>query len=55
MKNTDCIVIEDSLGGIASARGAGMDVIGITTSHTAGALIAHGCIGAISNFHELIL
>ncbi len=31
----DCIVIEDSLQGIASGQAAGAKVVGITTSHTA--------------------
>ena len=31
----DCIVIEDSLQGIASGQAAGASVVGITTSHTA--------------------
>lgn len=55
LKNTDCIVIEDSIGGITSARRAGIEVIGITTSHTENELIGNGCFSAISNFHELNL
>jgi len=31
----DCWVIEDSLQGISSGLNAGMQVVGITTSHTA--------------------
>lgn len=34
----DCIVIEDSLQGIASGQAAGAKVVGITTSHTANEL-----------------
>jgi len=35
----DCIVIEDSLQGIASGQAAGAWVVGITTSHTADELV----------------
>ncbi len=55
LKNTECLVIEDSIGGITSARRAGIEVIGITTSHTKDELIANGCVSTISNFHDLIL
>jgi HAD superfamily hydrolase (TIGR01509 family) len=55
LKNTDCLVIEDSLGGIISARRAGIEVIGITTSHKKKELFEHGCISTISNFYDLIL
>lgn len=34
----DCIVFEDSLSGVESARRAGMRVIGLTTTHTASEL-----------------
>ena len=33
-----CIVFEDSLSGVLSARAAGAKVVGITTTHTAGEL-----------------
>jgi beta-phosphoglucomutase len=52
LKNTDCIVIEDSQDGVISARQAGIKVIGITTSHTADELKRHGCFCTISNFKE---
>ena len=55
LKNTDCLIIEDSIGGITSARRAGIEVIGITTSHAEDELIANGCFSVISNFHDLIL
>jgi HAD superfamily hydrolase (TIGR01549 family) len=55
LKNTDCIVIEDSIGGVLSARQAGIKVIGITTSHNTDELIKNGCIYTISNFKELDL
>jgi len=54
LKNTDCLVVEDSIGGITSARLAGIEVIGIPTSHSKNELITHGCISTISNFLQLI-
>ncbi len=35
LPNTRCVVIEDSLSGIAAARAAGSPVVGITTTHAA--------------------
>lgn len=35
LPNAQCVVIEDSLSGIAAARSAGSKVIGLTTTHTA--------------------
>ena len=55
LKNTDCIVIEDSIGSVISAKRAGIKVIGITTSHSAGELIKNGCFYTISDFRELDL
>lgn len=55
LKNTDCVVIEDSLGGVISARQAGIRVVGITTSHTADELERSGCFYTISDFKELDL
>ena len=46
-----CVVIEDSLSGIASAREAGCPVIGITTTHSADELIDTRM--TINNFNEL--
>lgn len=48
-----CIVIEDSLSGIESAIGAGMKVIGITTTHSERELSGTDYI--INNFDELNL
>ena len=53
LESTDCMVIEDSTGGILSALGAGIRVIGITTSHTDDELMRNGCLFTISNFKEL--
>lgn len=39
-KPADCLVIEDAAAGIASARAAGMEVIGITTTFGASSLIS---------------
>lgn len=44
LKSTECIVIEDSIGDITSARQAGIEVIGITTSHTENELVENGCL-----------
>lgn len=46
-----CIVIEDSLSGVAAGLAAGCKVIGITTTHTRNEL-AH-CHNVIDNFDEL--
>jgi HAD superfamily hydrolase (TIGR01509 family) len=46
-----CLVIEDSLSGIASAREAGCPVIGITTTHSAAELTDTQM--TINNFNEL--
>ena len=54
-KNTECMVIEDSIGGVLSARKAGIKVIGITTSYSADELKRNGCFYTISNFKELDL
>ena len=53
LNSADCIVIEDSAGGILSARQAGIKVIGITTSHSEDELKAKGCFHVISDFHDL--
>lgn len=55
LKNTDCIVVEDSIGGVVSALNAGIRVVGITTSHTHEELKSKGCFYTISNFDELDL
>ncbi len=53
VNSADCIVIEDSIGGIISAKQAGIKVVGITTSHSEDELKANGCFHVITNFHEL--
>jgi HAD superfamily hydrolase (TIGR01509 family) len=35
LPNSRCVVIEDSLSGVAAARAAGSKVVGVTTTHTA--------------------
>jgi beta-phosphoglucomutase-like phosphatase (HAD superfamily) len=37
-----CLVIEDTLAGIASAKGAGMNVVGVTTTYTSAELRSAG-------------
>jgi beta-phosphoglucomutase len=51
--NKECLVIEDSLGGIKSALNAGIEVIGITSSHSAEELMRNGCFCTISDFTDL--
>lgn len=46
-----CIVFEDSFAGIASGNSAGMNVVGIATTHSKDKLI--GCKKVVSNFTEL--
>jgi beta-phosphoglucomutase len=53
LESTDCLVIEDSMGGILSAVRAGIRVVGITTSHTEDELKSNGCLFTISDFNEL--
>ena len=55
LKNHECIVIEDSIGGVLSAIQAGIDVIGITTSHTSGELKKNGCIYTIHDYTDIDL
>ncbi len=52
LKSNECIVIEDSQGGIISAQKAGIEVIGITTSYTSDELMKMGCVGTISDYTE---
>lgn len=45
-----CVVFEDSLVGVRAARGAGMRVIGLATSHTEEELLEAGAERAIPHF-----
>ena len=49
-----CVVIEDSLGGVQAALHAGIEVIGITTSHSANELMQEGCLFTIHDFFAFI-
>lgn len=48
-----CLVIEDAIHGIQSARAAGCQVIGITTSFPQAPLLEAGALTAIDSFSEL--
>ena len=48
--NHEAIVIEDSEGGILSALKAGINVVGITTSHNADELRKYGYYETIDDF-----
>lgn len=52
LKASDCLVIEDSLAGIQSAKAAGMKVIGVATTYPAAALAdadaVYSSVGAVS-------
>lgn len=48
-----CLAFEDSLVGIEAARGAGMTVIGVSTSHTATELETAGAVSTIESFEAL--
>jgi len=55
LKNSDCLVIEDSADGVLAAGNAGIKVIGITTSLSAEELRNLGCFHTISNYRDLAL
>lgn len=46
----DCIAFEDSIVGIKAAKGAGLHVIGVTTSHLKEELMDYGCYRTIDNY-----
>ncbi len=46
------IAFEDSLSGLAAARGAGLPVVGIATSLPAERLLAEGAALAIRDYHD---
>ena len=51
----NCIVFEDSTGGVKSAVAAGCQVIGITTSQTCEDLLQAGCYKVITNYNDVVL
>ena len=53
LKNDECLVFEDSGGGIRAALAAGLKVIGIATSHTRRELIEMGCETAFTDFKDM--
>lgn len=55
MKNTECVVFEDSADGVRAAIHAGIKVIGITSSLSSDELMKHGCFHTISDFKGLDL
>lgn len=50
-----CLVVEDSLSGIAAARAAGMRCVALTTTHTEQELLAAGAERAAPDFTEVEL
>lgn len=53
LKPEECLVIEDSQGGILAAKRAGIKVVGISTSESKETLVSLGCDGAVADFEEL--
>jgi HAD superfamily hydrolase (TIGR01509 family) len=50
LNSENCIVVEDSAGGIAAGLNAGMKVVGITTTHSRQDLLQMGCHQVIDNY-----
>ena len=48
-----CLVVEDSLAGVISAKGAGMKAVGITQTYPAGELLRSGADAVIDGLAEL--
>lgn len=55
VKAKDCLAFEDSIGGVKSATSAGIEVVGIATTHTREELLDFGCIQAVDNFERLLI
>lgn len=55
VKPTGALAFEDSPSGIASARGAGLAVVGVTTTQSARTLRAHGAMATVSDFEDAAL
>jgi len=53
LQAADCLVVEDSLAGIISAKGAGMWAVGITHTYTAPQLRQSGADAIIHGLEEL--
>jgi HAD superfamily hydrolase (TIGR01509 family) len=53
LKPEDCLVIEDSQGGILAAKRAGIQVVGISTSENKEVLVSLGCGLVVNDFEEL--
>jgi len=48
-----CLVFEDAISGVQSAKAAGMEVIGINTEEAAQDLLANGAACVINSYEEL--
>ena len=55
MNSKECVAVEDSTDGVISARRAGVEVIGISTTRTAEELKMNGCFQVISDYNEIDL
>lgn len=53
LRPEECLVIEDSQGGILAAKRAGIPVVGISTSESKETLLSLGCEWVMADFEEL--
>lgn len=53
VNSEQCLVFEDSFAGITAAKAAGMDVIGLATTHSHKELENKGCYKIINNFNNI--
>ncbi|MCS4433828.1 HAD family hydrolase [Aquiflexum gelatinilyticum] len=53
LRPEECLVIEDSQGGILAAKRGGLQVVGISTSESKETLLSLGCDGVVGDFEEL--